>query len=303
LKAAAFKAFTAKKHTPTKGKPIDLSEHHEHFAQKLSEDGKLTRDPKRVALQFGLLYKGTEFELKGCLNDLNNTYEQFLIHNQFTAANTILVTDDTKITPTKHHMQAALKQFVQKSVNGDHLFIQYSGHGTSVKDMDGDEADGEDEALCPLDGGVIIDDWLFENVVKAIENHHKTSAFFMVDACHSGTCWDLQHQYFATRGEKPSVRQHHDKLPQRACKARVLAFSAAMDDQTAVDIQDAGAMPQGAFTAMFLEVYANHLKKRRTYRHFILELDSLLAKAGYEHQASLNSSHIVDLDDECRFWH
>jgi len=198
-------------------------------------------------------------------------------------------------------MQAAMKQFVQKSVNGDHLFLQYSGHGTSVKDMSGDEADGIDEALCPLDGGVIIDDWLFENVVKGFEDKSKTSLFIMVDACHSGTCFDLQHQYFATRGDKPAVRQHHDRLPSRACKGHVLAFSAAMDNQTAVDIQD-GAMPQGAFTAMFLEVYANHIKKRKSFRNFILELDALLAKSGYEHQASLNSSHILDLDHECHFW-
>jgi hypothetical protein len=31
------------------------------------------------------------------------------------------------------------------------LFFNFSGHGTQVRDDDGDEADGLDEALCPCD--------------------------------------------------------------------------------------------------------------------------------------------------------
>jgi metacaspase-1 len=29
--------------------------------------------------------------------------------------------------------------------------MHYSGHGTQIPDDDGDEADGMDEALCPVD--------------------------------------------------------------------------------------------------------------------------------------------------------
>lgn len=31
---------------------------------------------------------------------------------------------------------------------GDFFVVYYSGHGTNVEDQDGDEEDGNDEALC-----------------------------------------------------------------------------------------------------------------------------------------------------------
>lgn len=44
---------------------------------------------------------------------------------------------------------------------GDVLVVQYSGHGTTVEDLDGDESTGQDQAICPVDfedGRLIIDD-------------------------------------------------------------------------------------------------------------------------------------------------
>ena len=45
----------------------------------------------------------------------------------------------------------------------DSLFLHYSGHGGSTKDLDGDEEDGQDEYICPVDfksAGTIVDDEL-----------------------------------------------------------------------------------------------------------------------------------------------
>jgi len=193
-----------------------------------------------------------------------------------------------------------MHQFVNNAVPGDHLFIQYSGHGTEVKDTSHDEDDGYDEAICPLDGGVIIDDWMFFNVVKPLERSPGASLFVLVDACHSGTCLDLQHQYLAIRTPKESVRVHEDKNPKRAATSHVIGFSAALDTQTATDIQD--HVPQGAFTEMFIEVFQKHQKHPMTWRQFLLNVDGLLAKRGYAQQASISSSHIIHLDTECHFW-
>jgi len=219
----------------------------------------------------------------------------------FQEANVLEFTDDTEFTPTKRVMESTMHQLVNNAMPGDRLFIQYSGHGTEVRDRTGDEKDGFDEAFCPLDGGVILDDWLFLNTVKPLERHPGASLFFLVDACHSGTCLDLQIQYYATRGERPTIRVNVDRNPKRTCTSHVLGFSAAMDDQTATDIQGQ-SIPQGAFTEMFLEVFRKHQKKPLSYRRFILETDALLAKAGYAQQASLSASHKLDLDGEARFW-
>jgi len=279
-----------------KKKKVDLTSFHRHFNPKEHKRS----EPSKIALQFGLLYKGTEYELEGCINDLKNTHTGFLHHCGFQHENIILCTDFTSVTPTKRAMESGMKQFVKNAINGDHLFLQYSGHGTEVKDKSGDESDGFDEAICPLDGGVIIDDWMFFNVVKPLEKTPGASLFVLVDACHSGTCLDLQHQYVAVRQPKPAVKENEDKQPQRNTDAHVIGFSAALDSQTATDIQD--SVPQGAFTEMFIQVWKQHQQKPVSYRNFLLHVDGLLIKAGYAQQASLSSSIKLKLHSECHFW-
>ena len=53
---------------------------------------------------------------------------------------------------------------------GDAFFFHFSGHGSRVKDTDGDEADGWDETICPVDydrAGMIVDDVRFVFVLVA----------------------------------------------------------------------------------------------------------------------------------------
>ncbi|SEP31821.1 Caspase domain-containing protein [Methylobacterium sp. ap11] len=58
-----------------------------------------------------------------------------------------------------------LKRMIDESHAGDALVFQYSGHGTFVPDLDGDEVSGQmagqDQAICPVDfedGHLLIDD-------------------------------------------------------------------------------------------------------------------------------------------------
>jgi len=290
---AISQAMAARKGATTK-KKVDLSDLHPHF----TKEGK--REPRNIALQFGLLYRNTEYELEGCINDLKHITAHFLSQTGFVPDNIVPMTDDTKIVPTKQVMESSMHQFVNNAINGDRLFLQYSGHGTSVKDKTGDEDDGYDEALCPLDGGVIVDDWMFFNVVKPLERAPTASLFVLIDACHSGTCLDLQHQYQAIRKPKETIAVREDKNVKRTASCQVIGFSAALDSQTATDIQD--RVPQGAFTEMFIEVFQKHQKKPLTWRQFLLNVDGLLAKRGYAQQASVSSSRKLTLDAECRFW-
>lgn len=71
---------------------------------------------------------------------------------------------------------------------GDRVFFLYSGHGTRVKDDNGDEADGEDEALAAYDadrvGGRLIRDDVFNQLISELSGRMVVMVF---DACHSGT--------------------------------------------------------------------------------------------------------------------
>ena len=53
----------------------------------------------------------------------------------------------------------------------DSLFFLYSGHGSDKRDDDGDEVDGNDETICPVDyksEGDIIDDEMNQILVQRL---------------------------------------------------------------------------------------------------------------------------------------
>jgi Caspase domain len=85
---------------------------------------------------------------------------------------TVLADDGDHPLPTKAAILQAYRHVVAISQPGDSIFLHYSGHGTKVKDLNGDEDDGYDEAMVPLDfktAGVILDDDLYDIFVKGLK--------------------------------------------------------------------------------------------------------------------------------------
>jgi metacaspase-1 len=102
---------------------------------------------------------------------------------------------DPARVPARANLMRALRWLVDGTSAGDSLVFHFSGHGVQRLDRDGDEADGYDEALCPVDfddphgGGVILDDEINATIVRPLGKGVKLHAF--VDTCHSGTMLDL----------------------------------------------------------------------------------------------------------------
>lgn len=89
-------------------------------------------------------------------------------------------------------MRAALSWLISGCKQGDSLLFHFSGHGSRQKNYNGDEIDGYDETLCPLDfetEGMIIDDEINATIVRPLPLGVKLHA--IIDACHSGTALDL----------------------------------------------------------------------------------------------------------------
>lgn len=100
-------------------------------------------------------------------------------------------TDSSRI-PTKRNIRSAMQWLVEDCRPGDSLVFHYSGHGSQEEDIDGDEIDGYDETICPLDyktNGMIIDDEINYTIVRPLPRGVKLHA--IIDACHSGTVLDL----------------------------------------------------------------------------------------------------------------
>ncbi|HEX2076139.1 MAG TPA: caspase family protein [Longimicrobium sp.] len=112
---------------------------------------------------------------------------------------------------TRRAVHQALAGASQALVRGDTLFVSFSGHGAQVRDRDGDEREGADEAWCLYDGHLLDDKlagyWrLFERGVRIV---------VVVESCYSaGSC---------RAGDLPRMRW----MPSPAAVVAVPAASAA----------------------------------------------------------------------------
>ncbi|CAK7256393.1 MULTISPECIES: caspase family protein [unclassified Shinella] len=74
---------------------------------------------------------------------------------------------------------------------GDRVYFYFSGHGLQVKDQNGDEEDGLDEALSTFDIAAGDGDWtnvILDDEIDAMLAKLKDRAVsIVIDACHSGT--------------------------------------------------------------------------------------------------------------------
>ena len=78
--------------------------------------------------------------------------------------------------------------------------LHLPGHGGQTRDLDGDEDDGYDEVIYPVDyksAGHIVDDQIHDIMVKPLKPGVRLTAIF--DSCHSGSAMDLPYIY-STKG-------------------------------------------------------------------------------------------------------
>jgi metacaspase-1 len=135
-----------------------------------------------IALLVGINYTGSAYELSGCDNDLTNwsTY----LSNRCKYITTLWDAQATKI-----NIQRALWALVRDSYMCDpkEIWFVYSGHGAQVRDRNGDEIDGLDEAIVTFELETILDDEL--NLIFSHLNG-KPKTYLIYDCCHSGTIVD-----------------------------------------------------------------------------------------------------------------
>lgn len=157
---------------------------------------------RKKALLIGINYSGKE-RLSGCINDVRCM--QYLLSTRFgfpVESTTVLTDKPARIQgaiadlPTRRNILNAMHQLVAGAQPGDSLFFHFSGHGGQVKDTSGDEDDGLDETLIPMDwrkAGHIVDDECYDIMVRPLPAGVRLTA--VLDACHSGTGLDLPYQH------------------------------------------------------------------------------------------------------------
>jgi hypothetical protein len=120
--------------------------------------------------------------LHGCVGDTRLWEKALLgVYDKF---------DITKLIDaqaTRSRIIDHLNEMVTASKAGDVIVFQYSGHGTEVTDLDGDEGGRPDQAFVPVDfedGAFLIDDEV-RGILGALKDGVNLTCF--IDCCHSGS--------------------------------------------------------------------------------------------------------------------
>lgn len=125
-------------------------------------------------------------DLRGCINDVVNMRDCLMTYRGFNNYNTRVVLDSRA---TADNVKARMEWLKEGAQPGDSLFLHFSGHGSQIRDRDGDELkDHKDEIICLYgmnwDKGFITDDY-FDDWFKTIPDGVVVEVFF--DCCNSGT--------------------------------------------------------------------------------------------------------------------
>jgi hypothetical protein len=140
--------------------------------------------------------------LNGAVNDVETMAQVLSSRFGFSSRQIRILLDKEA---TREGILSALQSFVNQAGSRDMLYIHFSGHGSQVKDLNGDEVDGMDETIIPYDGrtGDIRD--ITDDEIGGILNHLKNPNLLIVlDSCHSGTA--TRSAGIAVRSISPDTR-------------------------------------------------------------------------------------------------
>jgi len=245
----------------------------------------------RKCLLIGINYKGTGSELSGCINDIQLVSE-YLSNHGYEAKNQVFLRDDQEDhKPTRARILKELTAILDKSTDIDKIIIEYSGHGGSVTDLNGDEDDGKDECLFPIDfdeDGVIVDDDLHALIQKHC--HDKTQVTILIDACHSGTMLDLPVNY--VYDERTQVMKSKKVVSVEKRDLDVMLISGCLDTQTSADAWfDKKA--NGAMSKAFHHCLTKY--PDLSARDLVKKMNITLTKWGYPQRPQLSCGKSVDI--------
>jgi hypothetical protein len=235
-------------------------------------------------------------QLAGCVNDVNGMAK--LLSGAYGYQDVRILTDGQA---TRANILAELECLTSGIGKHDRLVFHYSGHGTQVPDRSGDEEDGADEAICPVDityqgENLIIDDELATFFNRVPSGARLT---FISDSCHSGTVdralpftGAAVHSRFLPleghgRNTSVHIRPRSPRLSYSKIPGHWVLVSGCRDDQTSADAYF-GNVPNGALTYSLLQVLGK--TPRMTYRQLVEQSRKWLGENGFDQVPQLTAS-------------
>ena len=225
-------------------------------------------------------------ELRGSHNDVVAMRELLIGRFGFDPQNIRILKGDEA---TRKSILNSFREFlIKRTKPNDIVMFYFSGHGSTVVDTNGDEADGYDETLVPYDGRDpegnipdIRDDEIHNLLVELSQK--QAYPILILDSCHSGSGARIPN-LLTERKIPPDTRTSQRMRPQGGLKnsdgekgrgfigdlGPYIALTASGDSQSSFEIKWQGKFV-GAFSYTLQEVLRN-LSPNATYRELMTKV-------------------------------
>lgn len=232
-------------------------------------------------------------KLSGCCNDARNVAKYLMSNCAFANDQVSVIVDEMPKNFSKLTKEGIVDSLYALCVSSwrddlEFVYFHYSGHGTHVEDLDGDELDGQDEGIVPIDyrvAGIITDDKL-SSIFTSFNPKTKITCVF--DSCHSGSILDLPVVH-----DRPAGTWIQQKLT-KPSHPWIICISGCRDDQTSADTQDAETRTAaGALTMSLLQILKSKTAKYPALQ-LVQDLEKLLEARKYTQVPLLTSTRIVE---------
>jgi len=242
----------------------------------------------KKAVLVGINYESNpNARLYGCINDINSMGDVLVDAFGYSLENITKLRDDSQqssLVPTRANILTRLSQLVRDSANCEEIWFHYSGHGAQIYDRSGDERDGLDEIIVPLDyatNGIITDDEIF-NILR----FSRCRTILLFDSCCSGTVCDLQWQFDYMNNGQVKVLNTSRAL----ANPNIMCFSGARDNQFAADAYSRDQRQAvGAFTHAFITCLRQNNMNVEVLRLHI-DICAYLQRVGFSQIPTLSTS-------------
>ena len=265
------------------------------------------------ALLVGINYLGSQYQLSGCINDVNNMASFLQKSLGYENKNIVMLTDNTLLKPTRANILKGFDSLTALLKTGDEAFFHYSGHGLQIPDYNGDEESGYDSAIAPIDftrSGFISDDIIRTNLIQKIPSGAKL--YVILDACHSGTGCDLCYKY----DDSSYLQKNTSVLPatyvssdwalkqtmyefKRYSKTagEVYCISGCQDDQTSADayIQNQNTF-NGALTYILLSLLKSNDLKTLKWKNLLKDVCCNEKIQEYTQRTAITSGNPLNME-------
>jgi hypothetical protein len=245
----------------------------------------------KKALLIGINYSSIpSVRLNGCINDIVNIKNVLIDAYDYDPANITMLRDDINVNsmrPTRDNLISNLRNIVAQSNTLSEIWIHYSGHGSQIRDLNGDEGNGgQDSILVPSDyqtKGFITDD-----DILAIIRNIKCRAILVFDCCHSGTICDLPWSFEYNSPLSYSRKKNNNIV---ISNPNIFMFSGCRDTQSSFDTySNESTLSVGAFTNAFITCLRNN-RHNVQFLNLFRDVCIVLTNGGYAQNPTFSSSN------------